>query len=83
MSLREISDEYGKRWQVFDVQPAHQSWAGALSENFVYGWLCFLSDKGRRRIAPIPDGWEHMNDQVLRSLLSVAPPTGENPRQEK
>jgi hypothetical protein len=78
VSLREISDENGNLWQVFDVHPANE--ARALNEKYVGGWLCFLSDKGRRRVAPIPDGWEDMSDGALRRLLSVAPPTGESPR---
>ena len=83
MSLREIIDEHGTAWQVFDVQPAHESGAPTVRETFVSGWLCFLSDKGRRRVAPIPESWEHMSDQSLRRLLSVAPPTGESPRLAK
>ena len=83
MALREIIDEHGTQWQVFDVHPAHESEAPAVRETFVGGWLCFLSDKGRRRVAPIPEGWEDMSDQSLRRLLSVAPPTGESPRLAK
>ena len=81
MPLREINDENGSLWQVFDVHPTPG--AGALNEKYVGGWLCFLSDKGRRRVAPIPDGWEAMTDGALRRLLSVAPPTGEIPRPAK
>ena len=83
MALRDIVDEHGTSWQVFDVHPASEHGATRLRETFVGGWLCFLSDKGRRRVAPIPDGWEDMNDQSLRRLLSIAPPTGESPRLAK
>lgn len=83
MSLREIIDEHGTLWQVFEVHPVHESEAAVLKESFIGGWLCFLSERGRRRVAPIPGEWEAMNDHALRRLLSIAPPTGESPRLTK
>ena len=78
--LREIRDEDGQLWQAFDVHPVREAGTSTLAAAYTGGWLCFLSDKGRRRVAPIPDGWEKMTDRSLRHLLSVAPPTGERPR---
>lgn len=36
------------------------------------GWLCFESAHERRRLAPIPDGWERMTDAELRALRAWA-----------
>jgi hypothetical protein len=83
VALREILDENATLWQVFDVHPATEAEGAVLTGTFVHGWLCFLSEKGRRRITPIPEGWEQMTDHALRRLLSVAPPTGEIPRPAK
>ena len=33
------------------------------------GWLAFRSRFERRRVAPVPAGWEAMSDTELRSLL--------------
>ncbi|MEP6732665.1 MAG: hypothetical protein ABJE10_18620 [bacterium] len=83
MAVREITDERGEVWQVFAVHPGTESGANSLTDTFKGGWLCFLSGKGRRRVAPIPEGWEAMSDHSLRRMLSVAPPTGESPRAVK
>jgi len=32
------------------------------------GWLCFESDHEKRRLAPIPPGWESMSDRGLAEL---------------
>ena len=32
------------------------------------GWLCFESDREKRRLAPIPPGWESMSDRGLAAL---------------
>jgi hypothetical protein len=42
---------------------------GALAD----GWLCFLAGEERRRIAPIPTGWERLDDHALLALLARAP----------
>ena len=32
------------------------------------GWLCFETRNEKRRIAPIPDGWEQLSDADLAAL---------------
>ena len=81
--LREIIDEEGEHWQVFDVYPTDGAQTGVLRESFLNGWLCFQSIKGRRRVVPIPEGWAEISDQKLRLMLSVAPPTSEVPKVDK
>lgn len=36
------------------------------------GWLCFESRIERRRLAPIPRGWERMTDAELHALCAWA-----------
>jgi hypothetical protein len=36
------------------------------------GWLAMLGGTERRRIAPIPEGWERMTDEELLELMSRA-----------
>jgi hypothetical protein len=36
------------------------------------GWLTFETDRLRRRLAPIPDGWELMPEAHLEQLCEVA-----------
>ena len=44
------------------------------------GWLTFLSKIGRKRLAPIPDGWGDMTDAELVHWLDNAQDT---PLEEK
>jgi len=36
------------------------------------GWLTFTTARERRRLSPIPDGWDSADDATLRALLAVA-----------
>ena len=36
------------------------------------GWLTFTTVSERRRLSPIPDGWDSADDVTLRALLAVA-----------
>lgn len=38
------------------------------------GWLCFESASEKRRLAPIPIGWEELHSAQLRDLCSIAAP---------
>jgi len=38
------------------------------------GWLAFQSGDERRRLAPIPSGWETLDDTELSALASRATP---------
>lgn len=43
-----------------------------LTSNLVNGWLAFESDGMRRRLVPIPDGWEALDEEQLRTLWRKA-----------
>ena len=86
MALRSFADDNGAIWQVWDVLPSQpelierrknivarlggdERRAGpALAE----GWLAFESERGRRRLAPIPSGWENATDDQLKEWCTQA-----------
>jgi hypothetical protein len=41
---------------------------------FANGWLCFESTETKRRLAPIPTGWEFGTDESLEELCQQAAP---------
>ncbi len=74
---REIEDQRGIRWIVFAIHPSSERGTQALSERYRGGWLTFDSGAETRRVAPIPNNWEHMSDAELATLCGqgeVAPP---------
>jgi hypothetical protein len=97
MASREITDERGKLWHVWDVHPDSlerriaddpllrpaierrrkpQTRVRISSPQMVGGWLAFDGSGERRRVAPVPDHWEEMNDAALLALLASAESIG-------
>jgi hypothetical protein len=80
--LRAFTDSSGIEWRVWDVLPSAGSsdaTADGLSASlqdtaFANGWLCFESPVGKRRLAPIPRGWESRETQHLERLREQATP---------
>ena len=81
MSYREVQDGHGRLWQVWNTIPV--SVAGALAEGFAAGWLTFECEEEKRRLAPIPEGWEHAADDRLLVLLGDAQPVHRPNRQAR
>ena len=82
--LRGFTDSTGVEWRVWEVFPsraARPGGADALSHTslkdspFENGWLCFESSSAKRRLAPIPTGWEFLSavhlDELCRSATVV------------
>ena len=46
-----------------------------LTHGLTHGWLAFDSDSEKRRLAPIPMGWDALPDGVLAALCREASPT--------
>jgi hypothetical protein len=44
----------------------------ALPPNLARGWIAFECGDERRRVAPIPPGWEHLSESGLRALWGRA-----------
>jgi hypothetical protein len=47
-----------------------------VSPEYVRGWLAFQSGNERRRLAPVPDGWDGLDDPDLERLCQAARPVG-------
>lgn len=44
----------------------------AVASEFSRGWLCFESEGEKRRLAPIPDGWQKAGPDRLSTWLAAA-----------
>jgi len=86
--LRGFTDSTGVEWRVWEVFPNRTvaTSAEALSQTrlketpFANGWLCFESLSEKRRLAPIPSGWEFHEIQNLEELCHQATPVPQRRR---
>jgi hypothetical protein len=81
MSIREFSDSAGVKWRVWSTVPR----SPGVDESLRAGWLTFESTLGRRRLAPIPRGWEEASPERLDLMCRAADaawPTGFTPDPE-
>jgi hypothetical protein len=74
MALRTLISD-GVEWAVWDVRPASPARLELTGASPVLqsGWLCFESPEEKRRVAPIPDGWESWSDAELEACCRAAP----------
>jgi hypothetical protein len=73
ISQRIFDDIRGKRWRVFAVHPSEATLdSGALPDSFRDGWLSFEAVDEKRRVAPIPAGWEELSIDELQLLCHRA-----------
>lgn len=47
---------------------------GYVEAGLAAGWLCFESTEGKRRLAPIPQGWHELPADSLLALFERATP---------
>lgn len=76
MPMRSLLQD-GREWTVWDVFPtfdARMRMAGEAADQLVQGWLVFECDIEKRRLGPIPDGWDELPDHDLALLLASATP---------
>ncbi|HEX8361694.1 MAG TPA: hypothetical protein VF613_16375 [Longimicrobium sp.] len=71
MAYREFVDGGGVSWRAWDTYPGS---AANVRPGFESGWLGFECEQERRRLAPVPPGWETASDDELRSMLADAQP---------
>jgi hypothetical protein len=79
-----MRDDDGVEWQVYEVvlpealrsaeRPRHPL-------NLPASWLCFESGTQRRRLSPVPEGWQEAKPAELRRLFDLATRSGERGRQ--
>ena len=81
--LRAFKDSTGVEWRVWEVFPSKASpltRADTISRTslmqtpFANGWLCFESEEEKRRLAPIPRGWEFRSIRDMEVLWHQATP---------
>ena len=79
--LRGFTDSSGVDWRVWEVFPSagiNAKGAGSHSRSslkdtaFANGWLCFESASEKRRLTPIPSGWEMREGKLLEQLRDEA-----------
>jgi len=63
----------GARWEAFAVNPSAESQSRArLPGPYRTGWLAFESEEEKRRLSPIPDGWQSLPEDGLLELCDRA-----------
>jgi hypothetical protein len=77
MAHREFTDTRQVAWQVWDVHPSGSAHGVRVQSVYANGWLAFESPLERRRLAPIPDGWEALSEELLQRLCAEATPVPE------
>jgi hypothetical protein len=72
--MRQIRDAAGIEWMVYAVSPLGTEWKSieSLPEGYRGGWLCFESATEKRRLTPLPSGWEDFPTEQLNGLLGNA-----------
>jgi hypothetical protein len=76
MALRQFQDGKGNQWRVWDTRPERS----AVHEDLQGGWLTFEFGPHRRRLTPIPAGWDALTDDELRRLCVEARPVPKRKR---
>ena len=81
--MRAFTDSAGLEWQVWEVLPGKLgtevltktlSRAKLQGTAFAEGWLCFEAGEQKRRLAPIPAGWQFRDRSILESMCAEATP---------
>jgi hypothetical protein len=76
MALRSLIDSKGRGWRVWDVVPSQSLGRedDTLTPGLEGGWLCFEHGEEKRRLSPIPEGWEEADAERLEAYLVAAAP---------
>jgi hypothetical protein len=74
MALRTFTAADGTPWNVWNVVPSitHTHQALTVMAAMTGGWLCFECASAKRRLVPIPDGWEELSDAELERVMETA-----------
>jgi hypothetical protein len=75
MAHRRIVDNEEQVWDVWEVTtPTAASRRILVQAELQAGWLAFQCGEQRRRLAPLPAGWDEMTDHALLDLIEQASP---------
>ncbi|HEX7241102.1 MAG TPA: hypothetical protein VF263_12590 [Longimicrobiaceae bacterium] len=69
MAYRDFLDHAGVTWKVWDTYP-HS--ASNVRQSYARGWLSFQSEDERRRLQPVPEGWEGATDDEMQEWLEAS-----------
>jgi hypothetical protein len=69
MAIREFTDSAGTAWRVWRTTPRESA---IYDESLRTGWLTFESKALRKRLAPIPRGWEDAPPDRLELMCRAA-----------
>lgn len=64
-------DREGRRWEVWNMMPTN---AALIARALSRGWLTFASDGIRRRLYPVPPGWEQASAERLDLMCRASEP---------
>jgi hypothetical protein len=53
-------------------EKAHAVTRATIAPEFTYGWLCFETTGEKRRLAPVPEGWDRADDETIEQWCCVA-----------
>ena len=69
MAIRDFTDSAGINWHVWNTTPRARA---VYDEIHKAGWLTFESATTRKRLAPIPRGWEEATPERLELMCRTA-----------
>lgn len=69
MAIREFTDSTGTTWRVWKTTPRADA---VFDQSHKGGWLTFESASIRKRLVPIPKGWEEATPERLDLMCRVA-----------
>ena len=67
--MREFTDAKGVTWTVWSTVPGSRA---GVPAHLHEGWLTFESGAARKRLSPIPSGWEEAAAPRLQLFLGAA-----------
>ncbi len=75
MAYAEFPDREGRSWRVWHTRPRLADVLSRLPLDWKGGWLTFECEGEKRRLAPVPPGWEDFSPARLDLLRRMAEPT--------
>lgn len=74
MALRTFTSRDGVLWNVWNVVPTLSTNTRRLTlgTGMADGWLCFEGGGAKRRLIPVPAGWEAWTEDQLQAALDGA-----------
>ena len=75
MPMREFTDSHGVPWKVWNTIP----YTSGVMRGMENGWLTFEAAGNRRRLNPIPVGWERASIAELCAYCDRAQPVRGTP----